>query len=989
MSIETAYSAHQLWLTFELQIDGYPVRYYSDQAPAAVSGFSQARAIMDVSDSESRLNLIEGIAETGSVVVDLLYNDDTAGLLRLGQRGATFSTYLTAETPSQATGAAGTVTVEDVGSIGVGATVWVGQEAMLVTGVAAPDISVTRGHLLSETQWHRVDNATQTRPILTAECVSFRSRRCRLVAYEVYGDGRVAPQGIDIISGFVDETPRLSRDGLTIEVSIAPDSARLSQQLPSEQAAAVAARLVQGEHYFTGTAQGATVALQVPGNHAIDTRASTAVVAGVFSPGRNAAEHDANADTLNAMFDPAFGVDDDRSGRLDFQNNDGLHAITAIDTVADKVTCGTLALAGKFRRFSNTRLKHRRRVDWYDGTGGVLERWPDVLLSAWNAATAMRPSTTASPDGSFADVALEPGSVRVILNARFDSVVVTLPGGYDAHGVHYIQWGSEPGGEPDPDGLRVIVATPTDDDGGLVGEALPIDGIATGFYHSGETDLLLTEDIAGSSGTLPAWVRIDAYVPEHGEVRTQLVQVSAIATQALSSGATGYRYTIVEGTAIMVEGDDLLGALARPASRFPATFGDFAFLTPDERASVTPILMTGESADLPGTVLNILQSRYGDGSRGTADVLTDGIGLTDSQLDPASFARATTPPGLDQTAFIFEGAASAADVLGPMLRAAGYALTPRLSLANGLRRLSLVPMRRASAVQSRLALTRADFVAEPSISSITDDELVNRIVYRAPGDDRLRVEFRDVDSIGRNGERKTQAEDLIGFVPSGDTIGQAVATMQPIALARFALVGSPRRVLRGSVRLGLGLLLDPGDVVTLTHSDALGYTGARGLTAAPALVVAVRRDFGSRTAQVDLVYHAANLSGFAPSLLVTDHTISATTVDVAANGYTEAASPTTGAAQTDLTYWQAGDVCLVVSDPLGAGWPTGYELTVDSVDAAANRITFTGAHAGTGLTTGSVLRPASYASASAAHQAFAFLSDGDEVVAGVATYEHD
>jgi hypothetical protein len=951
MSIETNYGAANLRFTFALEIDGFPFRYYSHEAPA----------------------------ETGSVTVRLRYGGNTSGLLRVGQRGATNATYITAEIESAAAGTTEVISVEDSSWVSPGATIWIGQEALLVNSVpSGTTINVDRGHLLSETQWHRIDTETQTRPIVTSECVAFRTRRCRLRAYAVRGT-TVDATGIDIIRGFIDETPRLSDDGLTIEVTIAPDSARLEQELPSEQGA-VSAGLVHGEHYFTGSGSGngsgngsATLFYRLPAGAAIDSRAWGGVVAGVFAPGGTPDERDQNCDMLDDMFDTAWGTDDARNGALNFQNHNGTEAITNIDTVNDQITCGTLNLPFT-RRFINPPLGHTKNARWFDGTAASLERWPDVMLAEWGST--FRPSSTRQvDDGAWADVTLEPTAVRVNLNARFDRIIVGLPS------LDWLDWGDGPGV------AATIEVSPTDDDGGLVGVTQPIGGIATGFYQSGETEFLLTDNLAGS-GSLPLWVRIDAYVPALGKVSTQAVKVDAITPVTLSSGATAYRYNIRTFTARVFDGTDVDPLTSRWIDNptFPYSFCDFDYLPPDERCKVTPILMTSGSADLTGTVLEVLQSKYGDGVRGSSDVITDGLGLRSAiELDEESFTRATTPPGLDQTAFAFDDERTVADIIGPMLRAAGYALTPRLSLANGRRLVSLVPMRRASSVQSRLALTRADFISEPSVASITDDEIVNRIVYQAPGDDGIRVEFRDVDSIGRNGERQTQEEELIGFVPTGDTIGNDAATMQPIALRRFALVGTPRRVIRGTVRLGLGLLVDPGDVITLTHSDALDYTGGRGLSSAPMLVVSVRRDFESATAELDLVYHGANLSGFAPSLEVVS-IIDASTVEVAPNRFTQTANPVNGEAIEDLNYWAAGDVALMVSDPLGAGWPAGYERTVDSIDIAVSEITFTAAH---GLSVGDYIRSASYTSASAAHQAFAYLSDGDEIAAGVVTLEHD
>lgn len=985
MSIETNYGAANLRFTFALEIDGFPFRYYSHEAPQSIgASFTESRAILDVSDSSSRLDLVDGIAETGSVTVRLRYGDNTSDLLRVGQRGATNATYLAAEIESAAAGTNEVITVDDSSWVSIGDTIWIGQEALLVNSVpTGTTINVDRGHLLSETQWHRIDTETQTRPIVTSECVAFRTRRCRLRAYAVRGS-TVDATGIDIIRGFIDETPRLSDDGLTIEVSIAPDSARLEQKLPSEQAK-LSTTLVQGEHAFAGAPMSITVTFDVPKGVALSGRTGSDIVAGTFTAGSGGNRAERNAAAADAMFDTTWGPSNDRSGRIEGDIGNGSWRFSNIDTVNHEFTLANYGnLASDDRQFKNSHLRHDATTTFYAGGALTLERWPDVLLSNWNAD--LRPSTVAAFDGAFGDVTLDAGGVRLVGNANYGELGCTIPGR-----VYLDLWGSEPRPEPDgPDDEnagpeRRFVIGEEEDTSTLNGKSFPIGGIATAFYQYGEQYILVADNIIADSA-LPAVVRIDAYAPKYGQVITQLVSIISITPGALSSGETGYAYEIEGGSATLRYIDADINEAPDMVTPYPASFADFAFLSPDERAKIQPILATGESADLPGTVLELLQSKYGDGVRGTADTLTDGLGLRSAiELDEDTFDRATTSPGLDQTAFVFDEESSVHDIIGPMLRAAGYALTPRLSLANGRRLLSLVPMRRASAVQSRLALTRDDFISEPSVASITDDEVVNRITYQAPGDSGVRVEFRDVDSIGRNGERRTQDEELIGFKPTGDTIGNAAATMQPIALRRFALVGTPRRVIRGSVRLGLGLLMDPGDVVTLTHSDALDYTGRRGLASAPMLVVAVRRDFESATAELDLVYHGANLSGFAPSLEVVS-IINASTVEVAPNRHTQTANPVNGEAIEDLSYWSTGDVALMVSDPLGAGWPAGYERTVDSIDIAVSEITFTAAH---GLSVGDYIRPASYTSASAAHQAYAYLSDGSEISAGVVTLEHD
>ena len=190
--------------------------------------------------------------------------------------------------------------------------------------------------------------------------------------------------------------------------------------------------------------------------------------------------------------------------------------------------------------------------------------------------------------------------------------------------------------------------------------------------------------------------------------------------------------------------------------------------------------------------------------------------------------------------------------------------------------------------------------------------------------------------------------------------------MLPLAQARFAAYGYPRKVVQGQVAYSVGVTLYPGAVVTIAADELDGYDG-QPLASTTALVVSVERDVMAQACTVRAVYWPANTAGWAPALQVTSATgySAGVAIPVTANHYAPSASPT-GAAQTDVDLFAVGDAVRFV--PRG-DYASKVDATVTAI--GANTITLdqnVPASAGT-------IRPQGYASTSAVLQGYCHMAD--------------
>jgi hypothetical protein len=262
----TSHRREWAWL---LEIAGVTVRYWSGQAPPAKAlpgiaavNYTDVEAIAPRGIGSQRMSLDEagGVSNYGGVSVTLLSRGDRATasdpvrqLGRVSRQGATAWTKL-AETLQHDDAAPATVEVVD--SLAAWPTVGglyyfhVGLEMMTATGVAAgPNrfTGVTRAVVSSRPQEHLYSPSRALQPVVTSEPTSWRTRRARLLCAPITGRALAADDYAEVIRGYIDRTPALERDGLSLSLTIAPLTMILAQSVGGESAST---HLTRGWHRF-------------------------------------------------------------------------------------------------------------------------------------------------------------------------------------------------------------------------------------------------------------------------------------------------------------------------------------------------------------------------------------------------------------------------------------------------------------------------------------------------------------------------------------------------------------------------------------------------------------------------------------------------------------------------------------------------------------------------------------------------------------------
>jgi len=246
--------------SFLLKIAGLRTRYYSGVAPSALADHTDRRAITGVSAGNDRLREIGGVAELGSVVVDVVtrgvyaedLHDPGIALTRIGRRDAGWSANVTA---TLETGHSTVYVDRDPSTLTFPTVVHIGLEALKVTAGGGtspyPDAASpyymtisTRGFGGTPVLEHLVTARGAGRPQVVDQVVHWRGRRA-LLSYQ-----DEAGQVVEVVRGILAGTPVMSEDSLVLSVEITPLTALLDQEIP---AATRTLKLLDGYHHF-GTA---------------------------------------------------------------------------------------------------------------------------------------------------------------------------------------------------------------------------------------------------------------------------------------------------------------------------------------------------------------------------------------------------------------------------------------------------------------------------------------------------------------------------------------------------------------------------------------------------------------------------------------------------------------------------------------------------------------------------------------------------------------
>ena len=365
-------------------------------------------------------------------------------------------------------------------------------------------------------------------------------------------------------------------------------------------------------------------------------------------------------------------------------------------------------------------------------------------------------------------------------------------------------------------------------------------------------------------------------------------------------------------------------------------------------------------------------------------MLPFGVGLEAAQIDVASFERYAVPSGAGarRTFEMVEGV-EIGSMLSDLARSIGAVLTERLNRSTGRRVLALV--RAGFPVDGDVATGVGDgrWRADARPHGSEDIGAVNSLsasLNWSLGEPALNVTVNDRDRQGEDGAVLREGLDLHGVIIRAASVSSQRAEILPIAAERFALFGYRRIIVSGGLSYSDALLLDAGSVVEFSASSVDDYDGSRGLIDAIGIVQSISRTPAKQRASVEIVYWGTRVSGWAPAMRVTGST-GPNTLTVAANSYSEAVHPVTGAVITDAGFFTDADAVEVV--PLG-DWPNRVTTTITLV---GNTVTTAAPHGLTGPDWGTI-RPQSYDAVSTALQAYIFAADdaGTLGAAAVAAY---
>jgi len=620
------------------------------------------------------------------------------------------------------------------------------------------------------------------------------------------------------------------------------------------------------------------------------------------------------------------------------------------------------------------------------GNTPVAARWPGPVIDRINAVTA--PGTILGAAGRTADLRLVPGAgedgarleVKTLTRShtrppqlRFITPRFSLWYGidlWDPNAPTENARGLPVDTEPNFDRLgnafyRAAEITEVGDDG-VASASLAIRGIADAYCRSGDT-WVWTEEAPFSTPSAADPVRLlvrfqDVSNQEH-ETDFRVVETKLASTE--DPAAPGYLHRIHP----------------RDIGRH-SSFGDW----PGADAAV--IRQHVRFVNLPPTtiLLELLLSGQGNGvNHPTYDVLPYGANLDQAQVDVAGIENFIVPSVAAGQNFRMEETKSIGEVLEPLLRLMGAVLVSRLDIVSGARQLTLVQIGAPTRTDSRRDVADADWADEKRPQTTTDTGIINLLVYKLnydpEGEPRLTVAVADRDSMARYDETASKEEELIGLrLPGNSPEADRAFLLQP-ALTVFSELAEPRRVLKGSIAASDAIDLDPGQVVVVSASDAVGMDGTNGFTSVTGRIIAKRPDWSRNETELSIRIYAFEGAGWAPELEVSALGPGPNEVTVApggaVNAFTLAAHPITGAAQTDLDYWAIGDVARMV--PAGNYGASVAGLVVTAISATT--ITF---GAPPGAAVGDTIRPDDYDAASAAHQAFAYLADDADTLGAAA-----
>lgn len=832
----------------------------------------------------------------------------------------------------------------------------------------------------SQRQDHRPSDWGSNVPEISSEITTFRGRRARLWIGQQYPGGGLS-DFVQVINGFIESSPIVEQGG-EVTISLLPISALIDNSIADK--ARKSTKLVQNFHYFNGfRASWLEWALMIKNggpNYYID-RSTIDVTTGTFEYFRTQAHllemYDPN---LNDGYDLALEKAHPRYPRLE---GDG---VTVYPTSYASVygtydtTKSSPLLPTVEQTFYQLRTNTEPEVKTVRLGQGEVKPWPSVIRTeletnaavdqqgnsgAWANWTLRRDrvvevTATVDPRGVQPQLVLTSGTLhRVeIDNSTYEpkqwAYGVNTQSPVDPLKRYLRLWYPidlrPPADQVQPPSERTsytrVIDLPENRD--ALSRSVEIGGVARAFYQKKELTILVEDAIGLPTVSTDARYDIQVkYTSSSGESRTQWLKATHQTSATYENSTIGY--------IIHLAPDQDWSEVE--------SFGDWDGLDVERCEIFGGARFQRESPS--EVLLKLLESGGGYQKNGDYDLYSVGLGINSADIDEHSFlSYGTVSP------FLFTGEISGEgvnirDVIEDILKLMGCALVMARS-STGRSLLTLRPMGLEILSDVSATIEAGDWLSDqPPTWSIYED-IVTQVKMRwnwSIDEQKFLSEatFNNQEAINRYGGESAKIElDLYALTSRdiGGAVGDVTGVFLPVMARLWRLLSNPIRAWRGAVGTGKSMTLDVGSYVSVSSPLLKGYGDAYGVSGEVGMVRSIRQDLMREGAELELIALGVKPVRWNASARVASYT--SNSVAIYGDDYTADA--------TDVSFFNVGDVVDYLPEGDEDNAITG--LVIESF--YANIIFFTSAH---GITsTGGTIEPTIYTSASASHQADAYLA---------------
>lgn len=1022
MSFEQLKTPIRKW-SICLTLAGLKYRYYDVAQPPTtlIHGTSEyyedVKAILDISNTSDRYDYRSGISEHSPMNITLatkgIYanNISDPGIVfgRVTKKSVTWYANITSNIGRETT----TTAIEidkNPSALSFPAILHIDGETILADSYSTSPYkltNITRGVARSLIQTHTFNDASTTKgassSVITSEICHWRTRVGTIYIAPVYDDGSTG-EWIEFFHGFIDSTPQLDDDGLSISFNFAPITALLDAKLTATSDYQSTTSLQHGTHYFSWpNACFAEHAQYVEGNKVI-------IYATSYDSALNRLFlNDANNNNYNSLWDinHATGVDHPRAGRIkptatgegEITDSTATYYEVNLDSTAD-----TLGYTNKSALEVHSTPICGSELSKYGDK--YLADWPNDFISSVNDNTIGWTTSTdvADDNGAWINVKVNENQFILENNTNYKEQIhflynfgkkaryvipsdtwsesiwssgIPVDKAEFAHRLHYpivffdengdiISLSSAKNSEFVTDTVRKW----------SVGQntSLSINcAYAKGFYQKKERYIHIRDNI-------PTECKLKITIPEN----------------KISQNSGTYIVRITDVIPLSV------GFAAKIHSRdlnVLPSFGDWDsnLQEQDVIIEVIAVFENKSSADL---LLELLTSgNSGDSVNGNYDTLPYGLNLpsTSTQLtgsgvwgplvivDEDSFLSIVSDDLAENWQLRVNYDDTVRDIVKSVCIATNSTITMQ-RLANGKCRIKRISTNAATEYESVGSIDNGDWIAEITPHSIIDDNIVTNheynVNYDENGENPLKLIFNDNRAIRTHGEGETLQIDLRGVKLSlvrGVPTRDSALELQPLFTRLSYLYGDERIIFKGQIPTYLAVGMQIGSVYKITSQFLKGYNPYFGVTDAVARLIYLEFSLTEENANVEFIYYDRNATGINACMSV--KTIQNTTSVTVYNNNFVPLTNIIGTNQIDSDWFAEGDKIYIYA--AGDKDNGAYLQIQNKTQGVYSTITFTTPH---GFVTGDLplyIEPDLYSNQSTAHKGLANIASSNNILGSV------